>query len=103
MKDEKEMGQQELRAARRRVEKLEELELELRAEVASLRGFVLSIVALVPPERLGEIKRELPHPQPETSASPEEMFTGWVESTALTPSDVATELKLLWQRCGRRS
>lgn len=91
---------QEAREARRRIEELERLEAELRDEVAALRKLALALVALVPPERLIEIRTEAP--SPEGAGSNEEMFTGWVESTALTPSDVATELKLLWKRCPRR-
>jgi hypothetical protein len=32
-----------------------------------------------------------------------DLFTAWDETTQLTPSDVATELKLLWQRSPRRT
>lgn len=64
-------------------------------EVATdLRRRLLTLARVVPTDLLelvvsGKGSAELP---------PFELFEGWEETTALTPSDVETELNLLWAR-----
>lgn len=87
-------------ALRRRIASLERTEEGLRAELESLRSRYLALLARLPSEHVRELAR---HDAGAVSAAPAPMdlFTGWVESTQLTPSDVATELQLLWQRSPR--
>lgn len=87
--------------AERRIAGLEEAVREARTELTRLRRLVLALVDVAPAEEAGRIGIGV---LPSGSTGPATgLFTGWVESVQLTPSDVATELRLLWQRCDRAS
>jgi hypothetical protein len=91
-------------ALRERIAELEEIERSLLEEMSGLRRRLLAVVDVVPVSHLGLMTgRSARGSDAALHGGPRDLFTGWVESTELVPSEVAAELRLLWQRSPRAS
>ncbi len=67
---------------------------DLEAALLALQRRVLALVEVLPPDALRGLHDDLDLPDT-ASAS---LLEGWEETVSLTPSDVATEMSLLWKR-----
>ena len=68
----------------------------LAASNERLRARLLALHRLLPPEYFGFFEEDLE--TLEANAAAWDILDGWHETTGLTPSDVATEMRLLWER-----
>ena len=69
---------------------------ELQGVVSRLETRLSSIVRLLPIDRLLLIEKD--GVAADTLLRSQDLFEGWEETTALTVSDVGTELSLVWER-----
>jgi hypothetical protein len=67
---------------------------DLEAALLALQQRVLALVEILPPDALRYLHDDLGLPD-KSSAS---LLDEWEETTSLTPTDVATEMSLLWKR-----
>ncbi len=73
---------------------------ELRRVIEGLRARLLALSRVLPVEYLSVLEEE---PGPPEAATPNwDLFAGWRETTDVVNSDVATELRLLWERLAPR-
>lgn len=68
----------------------------LAASNERLRARLLALHRLLPPEYSSLFEQDLE--ALEANAAAWDIFDGWHETTGLTPGDVATEMRLLWER-----
>ena len=68
----------------------------LAASNERLRARLLALHRLLPPEDSNLFEEDLD--ALEAHAAAWDIFDGWLETTGLTPGDVATEMRLLWER-----
>jgi hypothetical protein len=68
----------------------------LAASNERLRARLLALHRLLPPEYSRLFEEDLE--ALEANAAAWDIFDGWHETTGLTPGDVATEMRLLWER-----
>lgn len=74
--------------------------LDAEARLRELRRRVLALTLVLPPEHLGYLDGE--SPVLEEAAANAELFAGWDDTPALTPSHVFDEMERLWERLPRR-